>query len=81
MTGERDRLRAILAALQRHRSGRRSERLDPDQLALTLEEVEQSVAAVGAEAERKSAPRSAGCRCGAGPTAALCPRTCRVSRR
>ncbi len=41
---ERDRLRAIIIALQRHRFGRRSERLDPDQLALALEDLEQSVA-------------------------------------
>lgn len=52
---ERDRLRAIIRALQRHRFGRRSERLDPDQLALALEEVEQSVAAIEAEEARAPA--------------------------
>jgi hypothetical protein len=35
-----ERLRAIVIALQRHRFGRRSERLDPDQLALALEGVQ-----------------------------------------
>lgn len=56
VTSERDRLRAIIAALQRHRFGQRSERLDSDQLALALEDVEQSVAAVEAEVEHKAAP-------------------------
>jgi hypothetical protein len=32
---------AIAIALQRHCFGRRSERLDPDQLALALEDLEQ----------------------------------------
>jgi transposase len=53
---ERDRLRAIIVALQRHRFGRRSEQLDPDQLALGLEELEQSVAAADAQEERAAAP-------------------------
>jgi transposase len=53
---ERDRLRAIIRELQRHRFGRRSERLDPDQLALALEEVEQAVAAIEAEADRAATP-------------------------
>jgi transposase len=57
ITGERDRLRAIIAALQRHRFGRRSERLDPGQLALALEDVEQSVAALDAADERTPEPR------------------------
>jgi len=59
---ERDRLRAIIRELQRHRFGRRSERLDPDQLALALEELEQSVAAAEAADTRtpaKPTPSSA----------------------
>jgi transposase len=36
---------AIIPELQRHRFGRRSERLDPDQLALALEDLEQAIAA------------------------------------
>jgi transposase len=59
ITNERDRLRAIIHELQRHRFGRRSERLDPDQLALALEEVEQCVAAVEAEADRTATPGQA----------------------
>jgi len=56
IASDRDRLRAIIHELQRHRFGRRSERLDSDQLALALEEVEQAVAAVEAEADRTATP-------------------------
>lgn len=52
---ERDRLRAIIVALQRHRFGRRSEQFDPDQLAFGLEDLEQSVAAAEAQ-EDQAAP-------------------------
>jgi transposase len=52
---ERDRLRAIILALQRHRFGRRSEQLDPNQLALGLEDLEQSVAAAEAQEEKIAA--------------------------
>ncbi|WP_459662253.1 IS66 family transposase [Novosphingobium sp. 11B] len=41
---EVERLKAIIEALQRHRFGRRSERLDPDQFELVLEEVETALA-------------------------------------
>lgn len=41
---EVERLKAIIEALQRHRFGRRSEQLDPDQLELCLEEVEAALA-------------------------------------
>ena len=58
ITADRDRLRTIIAALQRHRFGPRSERLDPDQLALGLEDIEQSVAALEEEHARKD-PRPA----------------------
>jgi len=57
--GERDRLRAIIVVLQRHRFGRRSEQLDPDQLALGLEDLEQSVAAAEAW-EEQATPRGQG---------------------
>ncbi len=53
---EIDRLTAIVKALQRHRFGRRAEQLDADQLALALEDVEQTVSAAEAAAE-KSPPR------------------------
>jgi transposase len=46
------RLMAIIKELQRHRFGRRSERLDADQLALALEDLEQAIAAAEAAAEK-----------------------------
>lgn len=63
VTGERDqanseveRLRLIIRELQRHRFGRRAETLDPDQLALALEDLEQSLAGAEAAAESASPP-------------------------
>ena len=53
---ERERWMAIIAELQRHRFGRRSERLDPEQLALALEDVEQMLAAADAAAEKDDTP-------------------------
>src|ERR1700676_3067229 len=50
---ENERLIAIIKELQRHRFGPRSEKIDPDQLALMLEDVEQSIAAGEAKAEGK----------------------------
>jgi transposase len=52
--GEIERLAAIIKDLQRHRFGPRSERVDPDQLALMLEDVEQALAAAEAEVEQQS---------------------------
>jgi transposase len=52
-----ERLRHLLRQLQRAHFGRRSERLDPDQLQLALEEIEQAVAQAEAEvAKRDTAP-------------------------
>ena len=51
---EIERLRAIIEALQRHQFGRRSEQLDPDQLQLSLEEVETALAQVEAANEVKA---------------------------
>jgi transposase len=51
---EIERLRQIIKALQRHRFGRRAETLDPDQLSLSLEDVEQEIAAGEAGAESAS---------------------------
>jgi transposase len=53
---EVERLKAIIEALQRHRFGRRSEQLDPDQLQLALEEVETALAE--AEYARDKASRA-----------------------
>jgi hypothetical protein len=70
-----DRLRHLLKELQRARFGRSSERLDPDQLQLALEEIEQAVAQAEAEIEKRAAPRSRA-RASANPS----PRICRASR-
>ena len=51
---QNERLTAIIKALQRHRFGPRSEKIDPDQFALMLEDVEQAIAAEEAEAESRA---------------------------
>jgi transposase len=55
--GEIERLRMIIKTLQRAQFGRRSERLDPDQLALALEDLEGDIASV--EASHPAAPKAA----------------------
>src|SRR4051794_27051056 len=55
---EIEKLRLLIRQLQRNRFGRRSERLDPDQLQLGLEDLEQAAAA--AEAAQAAAARSSG---------------------
>src|SRR3954463_218910 len=55
---EIEKLRLLIRQLQRGRFGRRSERLDPDQLQLGLEDLEQTVAA--AEAAREEAATRSG---------------------
>src|SRR3954463_3563542 len=53
---EIEKLRLLIRQLQRGQFGRRSERLDPDQLQLGLEDLEQTVAA--AEAAQEAGSRS-----------------------
>src|SRR3982751_2529881 len=65
---EIEKLRLLIRQLQRNRFGRRSEQLDPDQLQLGLEDLEQAVAAAEA-AQEEAATRSG------------TPRTPRVRRR
>src|SRR5919206_2941552 len=58
---EIEKLRLLIRQLQRGQFGRRSEKLDPDQLRLGLEDLEQTVAAAEAAQEaaaRSSPPRS-----------------------
>jgi transposase len=52
LAGQNDRLRHFIRQLQRRQFGRRSEKLDPDQLNLGLEDLEQAVAAGEAEQEK-----------------------------
>lgn len=53
-----ERLMAMLQALRRAQFGRRSEKLDPAQLALALEDLEIAVAAAEAEEEKQNPERS-----------------------
>src|SRR5262249_4954896 len=48
-----DRLRHLLRQLQRAHFGRRSEKLDPDQLQLALEDIEQAIAGNAAADDKK----------------------------
>src|SRR3954466_9676292 len=52
---EIEKLRLLIRQLQRGRFGRRSEKLDPDQLQLGLEDLEQTVAAAEAAREETAA--------------------------
>src|SRR4029453_11315355 len=54
---EIERLRLLIRQLQRGQFGRRSEKLDPDQLQLGLEDLEQAAAAVEAAQEAVAAGR------------------------
>src|ERR687886_1899286 len=55
---EIEKLRLLIRQLQRGRFGRRSEKLEPDQLQLGLEDLEQTVAAVEAAQEEVAARNS-----------------------
>jgi transposase len=59
MVGQIERLRHLLRELQRARFGRSSEKLDPDQLQLAFEDIEQALAQCEAEAEKHDAPLKA----------------------
>ena len=52
---QNDRLRHLLRQLQRAQFGRRSEKLDPEQLLLALEDIEQAIAANEAADDKKDA--------------------------
>ena len=55
VTKQNDRLRHLLQQLRRAQFGRKSERLDPEQLQLAIEDLETAVAAEAAE-QHKTAP-------------------------
>jgi transposase len=57
-----DRLRHLLRQLQRAQFGRRSEKLDPEQLLLALEDIEQAIAGDEADDDKKN-PAAARARC------------------
>src|ERR687884_700487 len=52
LASQNARLRDLIRQLQRLRFGRRSEKLDPDQLNLALEDVEQAIAETQAQQEK-----------------------------
>jgi transposase len=80
LAGQNDRLRHLLRQLQRMQFGQRSEKLDPDQFNLALEDLEQAIAAGEAEQEKADPGlRKARSESGA-PAAVRCPSTCRGSR-
>ena len=56
---QNEKLRHLLHQLQRARFGRSSEKLDPDQLQLALEDIEQALARAEAEAGKHGAARKA----------------------
>jgi len=56
---QNDKLRHLLRQLQRAQFGRSSEKLDPDQLRLALEDIEQAMARVEAAAEKHDAAQQA----------------------
>ena len=51
LAAQNDRLRHLIRQLQRLQFGRRSEKLDPEQLNLALEDVEQAIAETEAQQE------------------------------
>ena len=55
-----DRLRHLLRQLQRAQFGRRSEKLDPEQLLLALEDIEQAIAGNEAADDRRGGRKGAG---------------------
>src|ERR1700689_402819 len=56
---QNDRLAHLLRQLQRMQFGRRSEKLDPDQFSLALEDIEQVVAARGGADDKQNKAASA----------------------
>jgi hypothetical protein len=78
LADQNDRLRHLLRQLQRMQFGRRSEKLDPDQFNLALEDREQAVAETEAEQEKADPAlrkaRSEKRRAGRGPLPEHLPR-------
>src|ERR1700736_5219061 len=78
LAGQNDRLRHLLRQLQRMQFGRRSEKLDPDQFNLALEDLEQAIAEGEAEQEKTDPAlrkaRSEKRRAGRGPLPEHLPR-------
>jgi transposase len=54
LTAENEKLQSLIVRLLRHRFGRRSEKLTPEQLLLAVADLEQEAAECAAEAEAKA---------------------------
>ena len=83
LTVENDKLRALIQKLLRHRFGRRSEQLSPDQLKLAIEDIEQEIA--GREAAEDASAQSEEARDDAATSARdaiseRCRRICHATR-
>ena len=80
--GRGEKLRLIIKALMRSRYGARSERLDPDQLQLALEEVAQSLGLTqtAVETEPAADKQATGARQPPQRNRGPCRRICRGSR-
>jgi transposase len=78
LAGQNDRLRHLIRQLQRMQFGRRSEKFDPDQFNLGLEDLEQAIAETEAEQEKADPAlrqaRSQQRRAGRGPLPEHLPR-------
>jgi transposase len=58
LQSQNDRLQHLLRQLQRAQFGRRSEKLDPEQLYLALEDIEQAIAATEADDDKRDPVRA-----------------------
>ena len=82
LAAQNDRLRHLLAKLQRMQFGRRSERLPDEQLQFAFEEIAAAIVANEAKAEKRSPKlREEGTVRGGARAAAGCRFTCRASSR
>ena len=84
LTAENDKLHAVIHKLLRHRFGRRSEQLSPDQLKLAIEDLEQEVAEREAAEDAADAVRGRSGSAAAPPThgaiSARCRRICHATK-
>jgi transposase len=74
-----DRLRHLLRQLQRAQFGRRSEKLDPEQLLLAIEDIEQALASDEAAEDKKDPRAHASALISAAPIVARFRPICRTS--
>src|SRR5215217_4591998 len=58
LTAENEKLQSLIVRLLRHRFGRRSEKLTPEQLLLAVADLEQEAAECAAEAEAKASEKT-----------------------